>query len=295
VNSYLLAITLKTGQVAWKKERPGYRRGFATPLLLKTPEREEIVAAGTLKAAAYSAADGAELWSMKGLPNEMCATPVEGDGLVYVGGWTSGVGDVKMTDFEAQLKKLDRNNDGMISHEEADGVARYHFPYIDANKDEQITREEWDSLAAIFNESKSAIYGVKPGGHGDVTQTHVVWSQTKGLPYVPSPLFYRGRIYLVKNGGFLTCLDAGNGASLFAEAKLGAGGDYYASPVAANGKIFLTSRKGIVTVVKAGDKLEILAQNEMGESILATPAIVGGSIYIRTQTDILAIGAQPGM
>ena len=293
VNSYLLAVDRKTGRIAWRKERPGFRRGFASPLYLKTPDQEAIIVAGTLKAVAYGVADGAEIWSMKGLPNEMCATPVAGNGLIFVGGWTSGVGDVKMADFESQLKALDRNKDGMISREESDGVARYHFPYIDANKDEQISREEWDSLAAIFNESKSAFYAIKPGGKGDITQSHVVWSQTKGLPYVPSPLFYRGAIYLVKNGGLLTCLNAETGIPCYAEAKLGAGGDYYASPVAANGKILLTSRKGIVTEIKAGDKLEILAQNDMGDSILATPALVGNRIYIRTQNEILAIGMAP--
>jgi hypothetical protein len=59
---------------------------------------------------------------------------------------------------------------------------------------------QWDSMAAIFNESKSAFHAIKMGGKGDVTQTHVAWSQTQGLPYVPSPLFYDGAVYLVKNG-----------------------------------------------------------------------------------------------
>lgn len=290
VNSYLLAVNLKTGQIAWKKERPGFRRGFASPLIWKTSGQEAIIVAGTLKAMAYSAADGGELWSMRGLPNEMCATPVAGNGLIYVGGWTSGVGDVKMTDFASQLQRLDRNNDGRISQEESDGVARYHFPYIDANKDGEISREEWESLAGIFNESKSAFYAIKPGGKGDITQSHVAWSQTKGLPYVPSPLYYRGAIYLVKNGGLLTCLNAETGVPYYAEAKLGAGGDYYASPVAGNGKVILTSRKGIVTVVKAGEKLEIVAQNDLGDSILATPALVENRMYVRTQNEILAIG-----
>jgi hypothetical protein len=76
--------------------------------------------------------------------------------------------------------------------------------------------------------------------------------------------------------------------------KLAAGGDYYASPVAVNGKILLTSRKGMATVVKAGKNFEILSQNDLGDSILATPALVGNRIYFRTQTDILAIGAVPG-
>jgi outer membrane protein assembly factor BamB len=94
----------------------------------------------------------------------------------------------------------------------------------------------------------------------------------------------------VKNGGLLTCLNAETGVPYYAEAKLGAGGDYYASPVAGNGKVILTSRKGIVTVVKAGEKLEIVAQNDLGDSILATPALVENRMYVRTQNEILAIG-----
>lgn len=288
--SYLLAVNRITGKTAWRTERPGFRRGFSTPLAFQSSGRELVIVGGTLKAVAYDARDGAEVWSLSGFPNEMCASPVSGRGLVYLGGWTSGVGNTPMTNFTALLKLADKNGDGMISQEEAVGPAAMHFPYIDANKDGQISREEWETIEHVFNESKNAFFAIDPTGHGDITQSHARWRQTNGLPYVPSPLFYQDRIYLVKNNGLLTCYNAVTGAPLYVEQKLGAGGDYYASPVAIEGQILLTSRKGILTIVKAGDTFEVLARNDMEESILATPALVDGKIYLRGLNRVYAIG-----
>ena len=290
INSYLLAVDRVSGKVAWKTARPGFRRGFSTPLAVQTAQRELILAAGTLKAVAYDARDGHEVWSLSGLPNEMCASPIGGGGCVYVGGWTSGVGGPRMSDFAALLQAADKNGDGKISREEAVGPAQTHFPYIDADKNGEISRDEWETMAQIFNEAKNAFYAVDPNGLGNITQTRVLWSQTNGLPYVPSPLYYRDRVYLVKNGGLLTCLDARQGKPCYVEQKLGAGGDYYASPVAADGRVVLTSRKGVLTIIKAGDTFEVLARNDLEEPILATPALVDNRLYLRTQNRILAIG-----
>jgi outer membrane protein assembly factor BamB len=107
---------------------------------------------------------------------------------------------------------------------------------------------------------------------------------------VPSPLFYRDRLYLVKNGGLVSCFNATNGAASYVEQKLGAAGDYYASPVAANGKICVASRRGVLTVFEAGDVLKVLAQNDLGETTLATPAVSGHCLYVRTPDHLFAFG-----
>jgi len=127
---------------------------------------------------------------------------------------------------------------------------------------------------------------VTPGGTGDISDSHVAWKFQKGLPYVPSPLFYDGRVYFVKDGGLLSSLDAQTGDAFYAQERLGgAPGNYYASPVAADGRIYLASLPGKLTVVKAGGiKPEILHQVDFGERILATPALVGDRLYLRTTT-----------
>jgi outer membrane protein assembly factor BamB len=130
---------------------------------------------------------------------------------------------------------------------------------------------------------------VKLGGEGDVTGTHVSWQFTRGLPYVPSPLFYQGRVYVVKDGGMMTCVDAKTGRAIYTQERLNAVGNYYTSPVAADGRIYVSSLDGKVTVVKAGgDKPEVLHQVNFKERIAATPALVGNQLYLRTASKLYA-------
>jgi outer membrane protein assembly factor BamB len=223
----------------------------------------------------------------------MVASPVVGDDLIFVAGWTHGSGVQRMPDFVTLLERGDQNADGKLTRDEAPpGPAKQHFLYIDADKDGFITREEYEPLARIFDESKNTALAVRPGDRGDVTDTHVVWRHTRGLPYVPSPLFYEGRLYLVKNGGLATCLEAQTGKAFYQEERLGALGDYYSSPVAANGKLCVASQPGVVVVYRAGDTLEVLARNELGEQILATPAIVEDKLYVRTSGHLYCFGAE---
>ncbi|MBM3836386.1 MAG: PQQ-like beta-propeller repeat protein [Verrucomicrobia bacterium] len=112
--------------------------------------------------------------------------------------------------------------------------------------------------------------------------------------YVPTPLFYEGRVYLVKNGGLVSCFDAKTGQAAYQEESLGALGDYYASPVAANGKICVASQPGVVVIYRAGESLEVLARNNFGEPILATPAIVEDTLYVRTENHFYAFAHVAG-
>jgi len=290
INSELLALSASDGAVQWRRDRPGFRRGFSTPLLWHAGGKALWVVAGSLRVVAYSLA-GEEVWSVRGLPNEMCSSPVADDSLLYVAGWTPGSGVARMPTFDSLLDTADKDHDGRISREEAtEGPARQHFAYIDANKDGFLTREEYESMAEIFGQSSNALLAIRPGGQGDVTETAVAWKQTKGLPYVPSPLLYRGHLYLVKNGGLASCFDARTGSPSYREERLGALGDYFSSPIAANGKICVASQPGVVVVYAAGDKLQVLARNALNETIMATPAIAGHQLYVRTQGHLYAFG-----
>ena len=106
---------------------------------------------------------------------------------------------------------------------------------------------------------------------------------------MPSPLFYRGRVHLVKNLGIATCYDARTGERKY-QGRLDAAGDYYASPVGSDGKVYMASERGVVVVLEAGDELNVLARNDLGERIMATPAIVDGKLYVRTHEHLFAFG-----
>ncbi len=293
-DSYLLAADAVTGRTLWRTERVGFRRGFATPLLWPPEKPEQLIVPGTLRLVSYHLQDGRERWSVRGLPNELVSSAVGGDGLIYVAGWTYGSGVARMPDFERLLEQGDANHDGKLTRAEAPaGPARQHFVYIDADKDGQVTRAEYQVIARIFDESKNVALAVRPDGTGDVTGTHVVWRASRGLPYVPSPLYHDGKIYLVKNGGLASCLDARTGAFLYQEERLGALGDYYSSPIAADGKICIASQPGVVVVYQAGAPLTVLARNSLEEPILATPAVVDGTLYIRTRSRLYAFKSTP--
>src|SRR5436190_257766 len=105
------------------------------------------------------------------------------------------------------------------------------------------------------------LVAIKPSGEGDVT-AGIAWKEKTAIPEVPSPLLYDGRLYMVRNGGILTCVNAQSGSVLF-RSRLGAGGPYYFSPIAGGGKIYISSSDGTVVVLAPGDKLDVLARNDM--------------------------------
>lgn len=293
VGSYLLAVDKRTGRTIWRTERPSFRRGFSTPLLWPPENPEEAVIAGTLRLVSYRLRDGKEKWSVSGLPNEMVATPVAGDALIFVAGWTHGSGVSRMPAFDVLVAQSDQDKNGKLTRDEApSGPAKQHFVYIDANKDGFVTREEYETIANVFDRSQNIALAVRPGGVGDVTDTHVVWKHTRGLPYCPSPLYYRGRVFFIKNGGLATCLDAQTGKVFYQEERVGALGDYYSSPVAAAGKICVVSQPGTAVIFRASDTLEVLARNTLGEPVIATPAVVEGILYVRTREHLFAFGAR---
>jgi outer membrane protein assembly factor BamB len=164
------------------------------------------------------------------------------------------------------------------------------FEHQDTNGDGKLTRDEWDANMKFMLQGKNSAFAVKAGGAGDVSKSHVLWKKTKGLPYVPSALVYRGQLIMVKDGGIVTAYDPKTGKELYMERAIDAG-RYYASPVAANGHIYFTSLDdGVVTVLKAGASTpEVVATNpKLGERVSATPAIADDTIYIRTAGHLYA-------
>jgi outer membrane protein assembly factor BamB len=129
---------------------------------------------------------------------------------------------------------------------------------------------------------------IRLGGKGDVTETNVVWRNPRGGPHVPSPLYHDGRLYIVNDTGIATCLGAADGRTVWQNRLRGR---FSMSPVEANGRILVTSEEGRSTILKAGDKFEVLAENELGEQVLATPALLGGRLYFRTASHLWCVGS----
>ena len=133
---------------------------------------------------------------------------------------------------------------------------------------------------------------IKPGGKGDVTRSHVAWSTQRGSPFVPSPILYQSQLYMVNDmASIVTSFDATSGKTLW-QGRLGVARreGFSASPVAVDGKVFFTNDDGETFVLKAGPVFELLHVNNLNERVLASPALVDGRWYFRTDRALYAIG-----
>jgi outer membrane protein assembly factor BamB len=129
---------------------------------------------------------------------------------------------------------------------------------------------------------------IKPGGSGDITESHKVWSFDRG-PDVPTPVSDGKLLYIVGDSGVVYALDVKTGEPVYGPERLKPG-TYSASPVLADGKIYVTSEDGVTSVFAAGPKFELIAENAMNEYTLSSVAVSGGQIFLRTAGHLYAIG-----
>ena len=289
--SSLLALDLATGKKVWDTPRPEVTGSFGTPVIWRNAGTDEIVLAGSAQLKAYDLKTGAERWLISGVTGTVCTTAVVGDGMLYFAAWSPGQADSPRQPWEKFLETHDKNADGIVLIDEIAENRRDYLRAFDRNRDGRITPEDWEKIRAGDARAENVLIAVKPGGRGDISETHVAWKYRRALPYVPSPLFYDGRLYLVKDGGLMSSLDPKTGEPFYAQERIGANGNYYASPVAADGRIYVASLPGKLSVIAAGGaKPEVLHQVDFGTRIIATPAIVGERIYVRTEKELWAFG-----
>lgn len=171
------------------------------------------------------------------------------------------------------------------------------FGGLDESK--PMDKAAWDKMRAGlkgFMESEwnnSNIMAVRGGGSGDVTKSHRLWQQTRGIPELASALVYSHRIYQVRSGGLLVCRDQATGNPIYEE-RLTSQGGYLASPVAADGRIYTVSDGGAVTVIQSGDKFAELARADLGEGVKATPAMAKDTMIIRSAGHLWAFRERAG-
>jgi outer membrane protein assembly factor BamB len=288
----ILALDAATGALLWQTKRQS-PMSYSTPIVWETPNGKQLAVAGHARLSGYDLKTGTEQWSAGGIPSGCCPSPVTVDGLLlFAGGGPSGPDDTehKMPTYDALLKDLDKNNDGTISREEGEKAFQGFFDNQDQNKDGFVSREEFETIVKFMTEGKNSALALKAGGSGDVTETHVLWKKTKGLPYIATAIALGGQYVMIRDGGVITAYDAKTGDEIY-QRRVAASGSYYASPVAAGGNIYFTSlQDGTVTVIKAGGTSpEVVAQNPpLGERVAATPAIADSTLYIRTAGHLYA-------
>jgi outer membrane protein assembly factor BamB len=133
---------------------------------------------------------------------------------------------------------------------------------------------------------KADLFAIRPNGTGDVTDTHVVWKTTNSVPSKPSQLYVDGLLFMVDDQGIASCLDARTGKDFW---RKRIGGAYSASPLYAEGRVYCFSEEGQVTVFAAKREYEELAVNQLAEGFMASPAVSGRALYLRSKQSVYRI------
>jgi outer membrane protein assembly factor BamB len=250
-DAYLLALHRRDGRTVWKTDRSMFQYGWSTPVHWRHDSIDEIVVLGG---------------DFK--PNQRLMAYALADGAERW--WVGGL--------PPSGKSTPVIGDGLL-----------FFASPDIILERAAERGNPERAAQFYSNNAARVVAVRPGGKGEVTGTNIAWSERKGVPGVPSPLYYNGRLYTFQNGGIVFCRAAKTGEVLY-NARLGAPGYYYSSPVAADQKVYIASEEGAVVVLDAGATFNVLATNKLDGAILATPALVDSSIYVRTENQLYAFG-----
>ena len=227
-DSFITALDKFTGREVWRVART-QRKTWATPVLVRTAQRTELIASGAESTVSYDPATGKELWRSEGVVSHAIPSAVAGHGMVFVSGGSSG-------------------------------------------------------------QPKLAI-GIRLGGSGDLKGSpFVVWKYNKGTAYVPSPILYGDYLYLMTDGGIITCLEAKTGEVKYEGGRVPVPATFTSSPVAFEDKVLLTSEDGDTFVIKAGPVFEVIRTNSLGEPVYASIAIGAGKLFIRGAKHLYCIG-----
>jgi outer membrane protein assembly factor BamB len=249
--AYLLAVNRRDGKTVWKTDRSSFQFGWSTPVHWRHDGIDEVVVLGG-----------------DFQPNQRLMAYNLADGAERW--WVGGLPPC-----------------GKSTPVIGEGLVFLAAP--DIILETEAERRNPERAAQFYANNAARVMAVRPGGKGEVNQAQIAWTEKKGVPGVPSPLFYNGRLYTFQNGGYVTCRVAKTGELVY-NGKLGARGYYYASPVAADQKIYVSSEQGVVVVLDAGERLKVLATNKLDGAILATPALADGAIYVRTENHLYAFG-----
>jgi outer membrane protein assembly factor BamB len=250
-DAYLLAVNRRDGRTVWKTDRSMFQYGWSTPVYWRHDGIDEIVVLGG---------------DFK--PNQRLMAYGLADGAERW--WVAGL--------PPSGKSTPVIGDGLL-----------FFAAPDIILETAAERGNPERAAQFYANNSARVVAVRPGGTGEVSQANIAWSERRGVPGVPSPLYYNGRLYTFQNGGIVFCRAAKTGEVLY-NARLGAPGYYYSSPVAADQKVYIASEEGTVVVLDAGPKFNVLATNKLDGAILATPALVDTNIYVRTGDYLYAFG-----
>jgi outer membrane protein assembly factor BamB len=188
-------------------------------------------------------------------------------------------------DGRPQLVSL--GSDQVVAHDPSTGEELWWFTFSGYSN---VSMPVFDRGRLYFSSGFGVpvLYAIKAGGSGDITATSPIWSVKKGaaVPLDPSPLVVGDELYTIGDAGIAVCYDANSGKQHW-QHRLGS--KFWASPVSADGRIYCLEESGTTTVLAPGTRFEVLATNKLDGQAKASPAIVDGAIFLRTDTHLYRI------
>ena len=186
--------------------------------------------------------------------------------------------------IDGHAQSLTTASNRFYASDPATGRELWHVDYPQGFSNVPLPVSDGKMLVIATGFMKPQVWGLRLGGaKGDATTTHIAWKQPAGAPDQSSPSLVKGRVYMVSSGGILSCLDLADGHIVWKERI---GSDFAASPVFIEGRLYFFSAAGPCTVIAPGDTFQKLAQNELAAGCMASPAVVGKALLVRTKTHL---------
>lgn len=308
LNPAIYAIDKASGAIAWKDDRNDMAVNYSHPVICPGENGDQIVVAGTGLLVGYHPESGERLWHAKVLLRNIKTTPVVENGIIYISLQSGGIANQWLATAD---QSETGNKDGRLTKEEMQAFVgetpipeaffKKTFDRGDIDKNGELEGEELDRAflspdnfaGARFSDPNPAdeyVLAVRGGGRGDVTESHLLWrTETKYTDHIVSPLVSNERMLLVKGGGIATAFETRKGKANGRPQRIQNSCEYFASPVMGDNKIYVAGENGTVVVLADSKRIDVLAKNDMGDAILATPAIADGKIFIRTRSKIIAV------
>jgi outer membrane protein assembly factor BamB len=195
-----------------------------------------------------------------------------------------------VVEFKGRTEVIVAGSAKVRSYNLADGKVIWECAGLGANTIPQPVRQD-DMVFVMTGYRNPNLMAIRLGREGDLTGTDaVVWSQVKGNSYTASPVIFDNKLYVLTDTGMLSCYNARTGQPYYQQVRLPKTYNFKSSPVGANGKLYLATENEDVVVLRMGEKFEVLATNTMANQVfIATPAITGGEIFLRSKTSLFCI------
>ncbi|MDG2224274.1 MAG: PQQ-binding-like beta-propeller repeat protein [Rubripirellula sp.] len=309
VDHFLLSVDKKTGKERWRSPQVEPFRPELACSAIPVVAGDLLVLHGARSVQGFDLQTGEQRWVTK------CATTATSSPLivnerVIVAAWNK-MGEPALRpefpSFENLIAKQDRDKDGVIQQLEfpelwifhrPEGIeapqngAKIRFKSVDQDKNGEISKTEWEQQLRNLDRFRQGyqnhgLLSIPITGSGILSDNEVITLETQGIPEVPSPISDGRFVYLVKNGGQVTCIDLQTGQRIYRK-RTGGRGTHYASPIIAGNNLYIADGSGRIAVMTLGEAPQILARNEMLEGVYATPAASGGILYVRTHSMLYA-------